>query len=42
MSLRSIRSGHGTVAAYTALFIALGGTGYAATNLPNDSVSTPS
>ena len=34
------RPSHGTVAAYSALFIALGGTSYAAINLPADSVGS--
>jgi hypothetical protein len=37
-ALRSRLPGHSTVAAYLALFTALGGVSYAAVNLPNNSV----
>ena len=36
--MRFRRPRHGTVAAYLALFVALGGTGYAAATLPRNSV----
>ena len=36
--MRSIRSRHGTAAAYLALFVALGGTSYAAISIPRNSV----
>jgi hypothetical protein len=39
--LRKFRPSHGTVVAYLALFVALGGTTYAASQLPKDSVGTP-
>jgi hypothetical protein len=35
------RPSHATIVAYLALFLALGGTTYAATSLPNGSVGTP-
>jgi hypothetical protein len=38
LRIRNIRPRHSTVAAYTALFIALGGTSYAAVKLPKNSV----
>ena len=40
MPRRLRRPSHGTVAAYAALFIALGGTSYAAVKLPHDSVGS--
>ncbi|MEZ5123002.1 MAG: hypothetical protein R2736_15730 [Solirubrobacterales bacterium] len=39
--MRLRRPRHGTVAAYLALFVALGGTSYAAASLPRNSVGTP-
>jgi hypothetical protein len=39
--IRSWRPSHATVAAYMALFVALGGTSYAAVKLPKNSVSSP-
>ena len=38
--MRIGRPRHGTVAAYLALFVALGGTSYAAASLPRNSVGT--
>ena len=38
---RSIAMKHSTLAAYLALFVALGGTGYAATQLERNSVGSP-
>lgn len=40
MARRSIRPKHSTVVAYLALSVALGGTGYAATALPRNSVTS--
>lgn len=40
MGLRGKIPSHGTVVAYVALFVALGGVGYAATQLPANSVGT--
>jgi len=37
---RSFRPSHATIVAYLALFVALGGTAYAATSLPANSVGT--
>src|SRR3954451_18513690 len=39
-SMRLRRPRHGTIAAYLALFVALGGTSYAAASLPRNSVGT--
>ena len=38
--IRSWRPSHAVVAAYMALFLALGGTSYAAVKLPKNSVGT--
>jgi hypothetical protein len=40
MKLRLSRPRHSTIAAYLALFVAMGGTGYAASHLPKNSVGT--